>query len=626
MLTDEEEGRIADWAMHMAKIGYGRTRKELCQVVKKILDDDGRVTPFKDNVPGKDWLKGFFSRHPQLSLRTTLQLGKERAIISPEKIKNWFADLISYIEEEVKDPGLLKDPSRLYNADESGFSFCCNTGKVVGYKGAPVVYNYGNSSKQQLTVLACGSAVGHFCPPMIVYPGQRFNYEPLEGFEDAHMGRSETGWMDSELFCHWLLTCFIPSIESRCVKKPVLLLLDGHSTHLSLEASNICVANGIELYCLLEHSSHVMQPLDLRLFSVLKQNWKESVRAFQVANIGDFVTKRTFARVFKSAWEKSATIDVGIKGFMEAGLFPICADRVMQSVKLEPSRVFQSPSVAAAAKTASSPSSCAQKQRAAEETDAQSDASELTTRTATLEVASSSLPCSPVQQSDTQVDAPEPTTPADALQEASSSSLPCAPVSPTVSQSNASGTTTATVMTETVSIPSGPSGDNDPPTKKTPESPFSKHLKYPEVQASQSKKRKMAPLPKAITGQAYRQLMLEKKALKEQQEKEKIKRKEERIQKKAMKDEQLRIKKIAQLERKRAMQEKKRKAAEKAVQEATASDSDDSQVPVVVGNCYKCEQPYENEYMVCDKCFRKFHVNCVQDDIIEGIPFECKYC
>ena len=82
-MNDEEEGRIADWAIHMAKIRFGPTRKELVQVVKKILDDDGRPTLFKDNLPGKDWLNGFFSRRPQLSVRTTLQLGKERAIISP---------------------------------------------------------------------------------------------------------------------------------------------------------------------------------------------------------------------------------------------------------------------------------------------------------------------------------------------------------------------------------------------------------------------------------------------------------------------------------------------------------------------------------------------------------------
>ena len=89
----------------------------------------------------------------------------------------------------MKDDSVLRDPLRLYNANESGFSLCATIEKVIGNKDAPVEYNYGNSSKQQIIVMACASASGSpFCPPMIIYPGQRFNYEPLEGFEDAHMG------------------------------------------------------------------------------------------------------------------------------------------------------------------------------------------------------------------------------------------------------------------------------------------------------------------------------------------------------------------------------------------------------------------------------------------------------
>ncbi|KAH3874473.1 hypothetical protein DPMN_037718 [Dreissena polymorpha] len=46
----------------------------------------------------------------------------------------WFADFEHYVTNELKDRSLLSDPSRRYNADESGFSFCSNTGKVIGYK------------------------------------------------------------------------------------------------------------------------------------------------------------------------------------------------------------------------------------------------------------------------------------------------------------------------------------------------------------------------------------------------------------------------------------------------------------------------------------------------------------
>ena len=44
---------LVDWALHMANIGYGRTREQLRATVKEILDKDGRENPFTDNYPGK---------------------------------------------------------------------------------------------------------------------------------------------------------------------------------------------------------------------------------------------------------------------------------------------------------------------------------------------------------------------------------------------------------------------------------------------------------------------------------------------------------------------------------------------------------------------------------------------
>ena len=53
VLTAAEEQMLADWALHMADIGYGRTREQLCATVKEILDKDGCENPFTDNYPGK---------------------------------------------------------------------------------------------------------------------------------------------------------------------------------------------------------------------------------------------------------------------------------------------------------------------------------------------------------------------------------------------------------------------------------------------------------------------------------------------------------------------------------------------------------------------------------------------
>jgi hypothetical protein len=177
---------------------------------------------------------------------------------------------------------------------------------------------------------------------MLVFPGQRFSYNPLERFEEAALGRSDNGWMDAEVFCEWLENVFIPAINERKVKRPVLLLIDGHVTHVTMRASDICIQNEIEMYCLLEHASHVLQPLDLRFFSSLKKSWRQSVRDWQSEHIGEYVTKQNFAQIFKKAWTQSTTIEAAVKGFLESGLFPIDPSIVASSVKLEPSKMFLS--------------------------------------------------------------------------------------------------------------------------------------------------------------------------------------------------------------------------------------------------------------------------------------------
>ena len=78
------------------------------------------------------------------------------------------------------------------------------------------------------------SASGHYIKPMIVFPGQRFSYNPLAGFEEAAFGRADSGWMDTELFKLCLGIFFIPDVTAGGVKRPLVLFVDEHSTHLRL--------------------------------------------------------------------------------------------------------------------------------------------------------------------------------------------------------------------------------------------------------------------------------------------------------------------------------------------------------------------------------------------------------
>jgi hypothetical protein len=160
-----------------------------------MLDFEGRQTRFKNNLPGKQWFYDFVKRHQVLSIRSTQILGRERAIISQESINKWYDDLKAFFENEV-DGGMtfFQDPSRIYNADETGCPLEPPSGNVLTPRGANFVYKTGSTDKTHITVLACMSATAHFLPPKIVYPGERFRgYNPVDKFESAILGRSKSG-------------------------------------------------------------------------------------------------------------------------------------------------------------------------------------------------------------------------------------------------------------------------------------------------------------------------------------------------------------------------------------------------------------------------------------------------
>ena len=57
--------------------------------------------------------------------------------------------------------------------------------------------------------------------------------------------RSESGWIDSELFLVWLKKVFLKHVVSQ---RPILLLIDGHKSHITLEAVDICRDSDIILF------------------------------------------------------------------------------------------------------------------------------------------------------------------------------------------------------------------------------------------------------------------------------------------------------------------------------------------------------------------------------------------
>ena len=74
ILTKAEESRLADSLIELAHRGFGYSKDDLLDAVKKLVEADGCKTPFVNNRPGNQCYRSFIKRYPSVPLRSARPL------------------------------------------------------------------------------------------------------------------------------------------------------------------------------------------------------------------------------------------------------------------------------------------------------------------------------------------------------------------------------------------------------------------------------------------------------------------------------------------------------------------------------------------------------------------------
>ena len=172
-------------------------------------------------------------------------------------------------------------PSRILNIDESGFTTVHRLENIIAPKGQKQVGKVTSGKRgKTTTVICCMTASGTFHPPMFIFARKRF--APHLG-KDAPEGSvieiSDNGWSNEVLFLKYiksLIPYLHPQLQGKRpstddVLQPVLLVIDNHDSHCSLEVIDFCKLHNIHILTLPPHTSHRTQPLDVTFFGPLKK-------------------------------------------------------------------------------------------------------------------------------------------------------------------------------------------------------------------------------------------------------------------------------------------------------------------------------------------------------------------
>jgi hypothetical protein len=153
----------------------------------------------------------------------------------------------------------------------------------------------------------------------------------------------EKGWTDAENCVKWLREVFIPFAVSCHIdqSKPILLTMDGHSTHECHEFQraiyDLLDEQDVEiiLLCFPSKTTHKLQPLDVLIFAAVQRAWRRSCD--EAIKSGTMINRSSIIPIYIHGTWDVITKELVAKAFKMAGLFPV--DRtVFKDSDFAPSR------------------------------------------------------------------------------------------------------------------------------------------------------------------------------------------------------------------------------------------------------------------------------------------------
>lgn len=212
---------------------------------------------------------------------------------------------------------------KIWNLDETGITTVVKPVKVVSSKGKKQVGQIASAERGTLvTFVGVVSAIGTSLPPIFIYPRIRNPTDYLsEGSPTGSVALgNKSGWMTAELFPEVLKHIVV---HTNCSSEhKILLLIDNHESHLSVEAIRFCKANGIVLLSFPPHTTHRMQPLDVGIFGPFKTYIATAFNDWMLAHPGQAISIRNISSLSSKPYENAFSMRNIKQSFHKTGLWP----------------------------------------------------------------------------------------------------------------------------------------------------------------------------------------------------------------------------------------------------------------------------------------------------------------
>ena len=334
-LSNAEEKTLVRWISRLTATGYPATPGLLKEMAQEILNQ--RVifaspsTPpsFQSNHIGQRWIYRFLDRYPKLKGTYSRKLESARHKEATfETISAWFSTFQARIEERHYE---LKN---IYNMDEIGYAVGeTESTRIIVDSTLKSNWKVTAGRQEWITVLECVNADGGSLPPMIIFKAQNTNtaWIPTNTPPNWYFSTSNSGWTSNSHGFEWICKVFEPESRKISGDQPRLLIMDGHSSHITGSLIAFCIEKEIDLLILPPHCSHLLQPLDVGVYGPMKRYHAQEVDRYSRAGI-QRIQRSDWVQLFQKIREKGLSCQNIKSGWKGAGLNPFSPRQVLNNL------------------------------------------------------------------------------------------------------------------------------------------------------------------------------------------------------------------------------------------------------------------------------------------------------
>jgi hypothetical protein len=207
---------------------------------------------FRENRPGRNWVRAFVKRHKeQVVVRIPSNIRRSRAAVSPDQVREYFANLAREVE------GV--PPTHIFNYDETCMRDDPGAQQCLFRKGVRYPEQVRDHSKTCFSTMFCIAGHGDCLPPMTVLKSPSGNFYDtwaIGGPPGSVFTANKSGWFTMREFEVFFEKIFLKYLQNRIPKEEVKVLIgDNLGSHLSQAVMQQCRENNVRLVAVLSKTT-----------------------------------------------------------------------------------------------------------------------------------------------------------------------------------------------------------------------------------------------------------------------------------------------------------------------------------------------------------------------------------